>query len=125
MAQLISESDDYKYIKRNVMTISEWLWEWPKTYKIGFVKKSTIRFYRDIIKVNIEPYIGYYPIQELTTWDIQKELISKLMKCDPKKNKKTLSAKYIMEIYRVLDMALTAAVKKINKRKSNRRCQAS
>lgn len=111
MAEAISKGDNYNYTMRNTKTLGEWLWEWLKTYKVGYVKNSTIKFYRDIIKNNIEPYIGDYQLQELTTWDIQKRLIAKLISGDEKRNKKPLSAKYIREIYRVLDMALCAAIK--------------
>ena len=90
MAEAISKSDNYNYTMRNTKTLGEWLWEWLKTYKVGYVKNSTVKFYRDIIKNNIEPYIGDYQL---------------------KRNKKPLSAKYIRDIYRVLDMALCAAIK--------------
>lgn len=79
MAEVISQSDNYKYTTKSTETLGEWLWEWLKTYKVGYVKNSTIKFYRDIIKNNIEPYIGCYKLQELTTWDIQKGLIAKLI----------------------------------------------
>lgn len=116
MAEAISKADDYKYIKKETTTVGEWLWEWLKTYKLGYVKPTTLKFYRDIIKVNIEPYIGYHELQELTTWDIQKSLITRLTMGDA--NKKPLSSKYIREIYRVLDMAIEAAIK-IGKMSSN------
>ncbi len=116
MAEAISKSDDYKHIKRDSTTVGEWLWEWLKTYKVGYVKPTTLKFYRDIIKVNVEPYIGYYELQELTAWDIQKNLITKLALGST--NKKPLSSKYIREIYRVLDMAIQAAIK-IGKISSN------
>ena len=109
MAEAISQSDDYRYVKKNTTTVSEWLWEWLKTYKVGYVKKSTIKFYRDIIKSDIEPYIGAYELMELTTWDIQKNLIGKLVKGIGKK--KPLAPKTIREVYRVLDMAIKSAIK--------------
>lgn len=109
MAEAISQSDDYKYVKKNTTTVSEWLWEWLKTYKVGYVKKTTIKFYRDIIKCDIEPYIGAYELMELTTWDIQKNLMGKLVKGIGKK--KPLAPKTIREVYRVLDMAFEAAIK--------------
>lgn len=109
MAEKISQSDEYKYTKKNSITVGEWLWEWLKAYKVGYVKNTTLKFYRDIIKNNIEPYIGHYQLQKISTWDIQKKLISKLISGTEKK--KALSPKYIREIYRVLDMALSAAIK--------------
>ena len=109
MAERISQSDEYKYAKKSDITVGEWLWEWLRAYKVGYVKKSTLKFYRDIIKNNIEPYIGKYQLQKLSVWDIQKQLISKLTSGNEKK--KPLSPKYIREIYRVLDMSMKAAIK--------------
>lgn len=111
MAEVITKSENYKYTAKNTKTLSEWSWEWLRTYRVGYVKKSTIKFYRDIIKNNIEFYLGDYQLQELTAWDIQKRLISKLISGDEKRNKKPLSTKYIREIYRALDMILKSAVK--------------
>ena len=113
MAEAISQSDDYRYCKSNTtITVKEWIMEWINTYKRGYVKNSTLRFYIDILQDNIEPYIGNYRLSELTTWDIQKNLIAKLVTGDEERKKKPLSPKYIKEIYRVLDMALRQA--KIN-----------
>jgi len=111
MADAISKSDNYKYAAKTSKTVGEWLFEWLKTYRVGYVKQSTIKFYRDIIKNNIVPYIGDYQLQELTAWDIQKRMIAKLTVGDEKKKKKALSPKYIREIYRALDMALKQAIK--------------
>lgn len=114
MAEAISQADDYQYCKSNtVITVGEWIIEWINTYKRGYVKNSTLRFYIDVFQDNIEPYIGSYRLIELTTWDIQKRLIAKLVAGDETKKKKPLSPKYIREIYRVLDMALKQA--KVNK----------
>lgn len=109
MAEKISQADEYKYTKKSIITVVEWMWEWLRAYKVGYIKNTTLKFYRDIIKNNIEPYIGHYQIQKLTVWDIQKQLISKLVSGNEKK--KALSPKYIREIYRVLDMAMKAAMK--------------
>lgn len=111
MAEAISKSDDYKYCEKTIMTVGEWIKEWINTYKRGYIKNSTLRFYIDILKDNIEPYIGDYRLSELTTWDVQKGLIAKLVVGDETKKKKPLSPKYIREIYRVLDMALKQAKK--------------
>lgn len=118
MAEAISQSDDYKYVSCDSMTLGEWMWEWLGTYKVGYVKKSTIKFYRDIIKNNIEPYIGNYRLKELTTWDIQKGLIAKLISGDVTRKKKAISPKYIREIYHALNMAIKAAIK-VDLMKSN------
>lgn len=110
MAEEITKSENYKYTARNTKSLGEWSWEWLRTYRVGYVKKSTVKFYRDIIKYNIEYYLGDYQLQELTAWDIQKRLISKLISGDEKRNKKPLATKYIREIYRTLDMILEAAI---------------
>ena len=111
MAEAISKSDNYRYVGRNYLSVIEWSWEWLRTYKVGYVKKTTVKFYRDIIKHNIEPYLGSFYLQELTTWDIQKSLIAKLISGDKKRNKKPISPKYIKEICKTLNMIIEAAIK--------------
>ena len=42
MAEAISQSDDYKVTMKDTKTLKEWMREWLRTYKVGYVKNRNI-----------------------------------------------------------------------------------
>lgn len=51
------------------ISMSEWAYKWLETYKKSNEKK-TQRFYRDIIKLHIVPYLGIMRLKNITQLDI-------------------------------------------------------
>lgn len=58
-------------IKRNDITLKEWLEKWMKTYMITKVRDSTYASYEGYINTAINPLIGNKRVQALTGMDIQ------------------------------------------------------
>ncbi len=58
------------------LTMGEWLTHWYDTYKLGKLKNSTLRSYKQLISDYIEPVIGDIPIDKLDGFKIQQLLNS-------------------------------------------------
>lgn len=103
------------------MPLREWLEIWLKDYTGSSLKDSTRRAYMEVIRSNINPYLGDKPISLITTNDVQKmynELKEKGRKrCHPIYGHQ-LSNSSIRKVHMVLHQAFKVAVKE-NKAISN------
>jgi len=103
------ENNNYIDIKR--ITLRELLDEWLSKYVEGKLAKNTIRGYKVNIHKHIIPNIGWIPLQQLTTRDIE-NFYDELFRNDDDETSTGLSATSIIYIHRNLSKALDYAAKK-------------
>ena len=108
MIKAKQEANDNNYVKKDRITLEEWLKKWIRIHKKTFVKPRTLQGYIEKIKINIIPYLGNYPMQSLDRLILQ-EYFSDLTTGNEKKGIKKYSPKTIKEIKSILNMAFTDA----------------
>ena len=108
MIRIKQEAEDNQYVKKDKMTLEEWLKKWVRIHKKPFVRPRTLQGYIEKIKVNIIPYLGNYCLQSLDRLILQ-EYFSDLTVGNEKKGIKKYSPKTIKEIKSILNMALADA----------------
>jgi len=103
------------YVDSKKVTTKGLMNEWYKKYVEGKLAPNTVRGYSVNIYKHIIPGIGFIPLQQLTTKDIQNFYDEKLKYYDEDESsdddKNNLSAKSIIYIHRNLSKALDYAVK--------------
>lgn len=113
LSQITAALDEGVYTEPTKLTVSAWLDIWVKDF-LGSVKDTTVRSYKDNIRLHIKPAIGAISIQSLNAHTIQgfynglatgKEANGK-----SQNSKKGLSAKSIKNIHGILHRALKQAV---------------
>lgn len=105
LATITAEIDKGTYIEPSKMTVGAWLDIWLKEY-LGGVKPSTVRSYRDHVRLHIKPALGALRLDALQAPAIQ-AFINSLSQ--PKDGKKPLSPKSIKNVHGVLHAALERA----------------
>lgn len=92
-------------------TVREYLLDWFETYVKTNLRRSTCVGYERIIKNHLIPHIGNQTLKELTAMQIDR-LYAHLSKAGRADGKGGLSAKTVMYTHRVLNEAMSHAVKK-------------
>ena len=106
------KNDNPKERNSTEMTLGEWLDKWLVLYKRTTVAQSTYDSYRTIIKYHINPTLGEFPLNELTTDDIQKAFNTFAIGGSRKDGRSgSLSVSSIVKIKVILNAALNQAVR--------------
>ena len=109
--EVLGQIENNNYIDTKRITLRELLDEWLSKYVEGKLAKNTIRGYKVNIYKHIIPNIGWIPLQQLTSRDIE-NFYNKLYKDNYDDTSTGLSATSIIYIHRNLSKALDYAAKK-------------
>lgn len=103
LTALANSVNNGSYIEPSKLIVKQWLDSWLLNYKSLTLKPKTYDSYENIIKNNINPFIG-----EMLIGDVKKDNIQKLV--SDLVNEKNLSPATIKRIFAVLHGALKQAV---------------
>jgi integrase len=105
MNKIMSDISKGEYVEPNSLTTGAWLREWLEVYALVTVKQSTYVSYEGYVRLHLGPELGNIKLIQLSAESIQRFF---------NKKKKTLSPKYLKNIYNMLHASLDQAV--INKK---------
>ncbi len=95
------------------MTLGEWLDRWIDKYVVCSVRPNTLSSYTEMIKNQVNPYLGKRPLSALTTQEIQKfyNTIKEKGRVKPdKKHGTQLADSMVRKVHMMLHKALGVAV---------------
>jgi integrase len=108
--EVLGQIENNSYIDAKKITLRELLEEWYKKYVEGKLAPNTVRGYKVNIYKHIIPNIGWIPLQQLTSRDIE-NFYNELYKDNDDDTSTGLSATSIEYIHRNLSKALDYATK--------------
>jgi len=109
--EVLGQIENNSYIDTKKITLRELLVEWFSKCVEGKLAPNTVRGYKVNIYKHIIPHIGWIPLQQLTSRDIE-NFYTELYRDDDNDNSAGLSATSIIYIHRNLSKTLDYAVKK-------------
>lgn len=110
LTEVLGQIESNSYVEAKKMKLSDLLDEWFGRFVEGKLAANTVRGYKVNIKNHIIPSLGWIPLQQLSTRDIQNFYDEKLKDIDDE-DSEGLSGKSIIYIHRNLCKALDYAVK--------------
>ncbi|WHH57199.1 tyrosine-type recombinase/integrase [Petroclostridium sp. X23] len=108
--EVLGQIENNNYVDAKKITLRELMNEWYSKFVEGRLAENTIRGYKVNIQKHINPNIGWIPLQQLTTRNIQ-NFYDDILKDEDDEESTGLSAKTIIYIHRNLSKALDWAVK--------------
>jgi integrase len=118
LTRLLAQANDGLYVDPSKETVAQFLDRWDRDWASANVGPKSLERYRQILRLNVVPYLGAMPIQRLRPVHLS-ELYAKLLRQGRRRKAgdigagaaSGLSARTVGHVHRVLHRALGHAVK--------------
>src|SRR5438034_1680572 len=109
LSQMLTQIHGGGTIPTTKLTVGEYLEDWLKKYATSNVRETSLKSYRDIIRLHLIPALGSIPLRRLSPLDAQGYYTSKL-NGDATPKQQPLSPSTVRKHHAILHVALEHAV---------------